>query len=402
MQERKAVTKGMAEQYRRASKGKKGQVLEQYVKATGYDRHYAAWLLRNHGKRVQFKPGVVLEGTAARRPRPGRKREYGEEVLQALKKVWEMLDYISGKRLAPALREVVPRLVACRELRVKKSVQKKLLEMSPATIDRLLKPEREKHTLKGRAATKPGTLLKHQIPIRTFSDWDNEAPGFLEMDLVGHDGGKAEGDYCFTLDLTDVATGWTELAAVPNKAQTWVFEALQDLRQRLPFTVLGLDSDNGSEFINHHLRAYCNEQQITFTRSRPYQKNDNCYVEEKNWSIVRRYVGYARYDTPAARDLLNNLYRVLRDYTNFFLPSMKLKEKIRDGAKVRKRYDAAKTPYQRILDSNTIPKAVKERLRRRYEQLNPAALHRQIRNLQKQLDKLGARQQGKQEEEAVA
>jgi hypothetical protein len=402
MQERKAVTKGMAEQYRRASKGKKGQVLEQYVKATGYDRHYAAWLLRNHGKRVQFKPGVVLEGTAARRPRPGRKREYGEEVLQALKKVWEMLDYISGKRLAPALREVVPRLVACRELRVKKSVQKKLLEMSPATIDRLLKPEREKHTLKGRAATKPGTLLKHQIPIRTFSDWDNEAPGFLEMDLVGHDGGKAEGDYCFTLDLTDVATGWTELAAVPNKAQTWVFEALQDLRQRLPFTVLGLDSDNGSEFINHHLRAYCNEQQITFTRSRPYQKNDNCYVEEKNWSIVRRYVGYARYDTPAARDLLNNLYRILRDYTNFFLPSMKLKEKIRDGAKVRKRYDAAKTPYQRILDSNTIPKAVKERLRRRYEQLNPAALHRQIRNLQKQLDKLGARQQGKQEEEAVA
>ena len=402
MQERKAVTKGMAEQYRRASKGKKGQVLEQYVKATGYDRHYAAWLLRNHGKRVQFKPGVVLEGTAARRPRPGRKREYGEEVLQALKKVWEMLDYISGKRLAPALREVVPRLVACRELRVKKSVQKKLLEMSPATIDRLLKPEREKHTLKGRAATKPGTLLKHQIPIRTFSDWDNEAPGFLEMDLVGHDGGKAEGDYCFTLDLTDVATGWTELAAVPNKAQTWVFEALQDLRQRLPFTVLGLDSDNGSEFINHHLRAYCNEQQITFTRSRPYQKNDNCYVEEKNWSIVRRYVGYARYDTPAARDLLNNLYRILRDYTNFFLPSMKLKEKIRDGAKVRKRYDAAKTPYQRILDSNSIPKAVKERLRRRYEQLNPAALHRQIRNLQKQLDKLGARQQGKQEEEAVA
>jgi hypothetical protein len=276
MQERKAVTKGMAEQYRRASKGKKGQILEQYVKATGYDRHYAAWLLRNHGKRVEFRPGVVLEGSAARRPRPGRKREYGEEVLQALKKVWEMLDYISGKRLAPALREVVPRLVACRELRVKKSVQKKLLEMSPATIDRLLKPEREKHTLKGRAATKPGTLLKHQIPIRTFSDWDNEAPGFLEMDLVGHDGGKAEGDYCFTLDLTDVATGWTELAAVPNKAQTWVFEALQDLRQRLPFTVLGLDSDNGSEFINHHLRAYCNEQQITFTRSRPYQKNDNC------------------------------------------------------------------------------------------------------------------------------
>jgi len=402
MQERKAVTKGMAEQYRRASKGKKGQILEQFVMATGYDRHYAAWLLRHHGKRVEFTPGVVLEGTAARRRRPGRKRKYGDEVLQALKKVWEMLDYISGKRLAPALQEVVPRLVACRELRVKKSVQKKLLEMSPATIDRLLKPERGKHTIKGRATTKPGTLLKHQIPIRTFSDWDDAVPGFLEMDLVGHDGGKAEGDYCFTLDLTDVATGWTELAAVPNKAQIWVFEALQDLRRRLPFTVLGLDSDNGSEFINHHLSAYCDEQQITFTRSRPYRKNDNCYVEEKNWSIVRRYVGYARYDTPAARDLLNKLYLVLRDYTNFFLPSMKLKEKIRDGAKVCKRYDTAKTPYQRILDSTNVPKAVKERLRRRYAQLNPAALHRQIRNLQKQLDKLGARQQKNEEEGSVA
>lgn len=402
MQERKTVTKGMAAQYRRASKGKKGQILEQFVAATEYDRHYAAWLLRHHGKRVEFTPGVVLEGTAARRRRPGRKRKYGDEVLQALKKVWEMLDYISGKRLAPALQEVVPRLVACRELRVKKSVQKKLLEMSPATIDRLLKPERGKHTIKGRATTKPGTLLKHQIPIRTFSDWDDAVPGFLEMDLVGHDGGKAEGDYCFTLDLTDVATGWTELAAVPNKAQIWVFEALQDLRRRLPFTVLGLDSDNGSEFINHHLSAYCDEQQITFTRSRPYRKNDNCYVEEKNWSIVRRYVGYARYDTPAARDLLNKLYLVLRDYTNFFLPSMKLKEKTRDGAKVCKRYDTAKTPYQRILDSTTVPKAVKERLRRRYEQLNPAALHRQIRNLQKQLDKLGARQQKNDEEGSVA
>lgn len=387
MQERKAVTKALAEQYRRASKGERGRILTQFTEATGCNRHYAAWLLRHHGQRVEFQPGIILEGTARRRPRPGRRRQYGAQVLAALKQVWEMLDYISGKRLAPALREIVPRLVACRELRVKKSVQQQLLTLSPATIDRLLKPERQKYTLKGRATTKPGTLLKHQVPIRTFSDWDDAEPGFLEMDLVGHEAGRAEGDYCFTLVLTDVATGWTEEAAVPNKAQKWVFEALQDLRHRLPFTVRGLDSDNGSEFINHHLIAYCTGQQITFTRSRPCRKNDNCYVEQKNWSIVRRYVGYARYDTPAACALLNDLYRVLRDYTNFFLPSMKLQEKIRDGARVHKRYDLPKTPYRRILESPKVPRAVKERLRRRYEQLNPAALHRQIRKLQKQLAK---------------
>ena len=394
MKERKTVTKALAEQYRRSRKKEKRQILDQYVSATGYNRHYASWLLRHHGQRVEFKPGVILEGTAGRRPRPGRKRKYGDEVLQALKKIWEMLDYINGKRLAPALQEVVPRLVACRELRIKKPVQEQLLAMSPATIDRLLKPERAKHTLKGRSRTKPGTLLKHQIPIRTFSDWDDAKPGFLEIDLVGHDGGKAEGDYCFTLDAVDVATGWTEQAAVPNKAQKWVFDALMDLKRRLPFSVLGIDSDNGSEFINKHMAAYCNEQQLTFTRSRPHRKNDNCYVEQKNWSIVRRYVGYARYDTPALCALLNELYLVLRDYTNFFLPSMKLKEKVRDGARVCKRYDTAKTPYQRLLESSDVSGIVKERLKRHYAQLNPAALYRQITKFQKQLDQLSGRATG--------
>jgi hypothetical protein len=391
MKERKTITKALAEQYRRAKKKQKGQILEQLVEATGYNRHYAAWVLRWHGKRVEFKPKVVLEGSARPRDRSGRKPTYAPEVLPALKKVWEMLDYPTGKRLAPILKEVVPHLVAHRELRINKSLQKQLLAMSAATIDRLLKPERQKHTIKGRATTKPGTLLKHQIPIRTFSDWDNRVPGFLEMDLVGHDGGNTHGDYCFTLDMTDVATGWTELAAVPNKAQTWVFEALQGLQRRLPFAVLGVDSDNGSEFINNHLFAYCTQQQITFTRSRPYQKNDTCYVEQKNWSIVRRFTGYSRYDTPAACSLLNDLYRLLSDYINFFLPSMKLQEKTRDGARVRKRYDTAQTPYQRILHSDKVPKTVKERLKRRYEKLNLAALHRQIRKLQRQLDKVARR-----------
>lgn len=395
MRERKTVAKAMATQYRQGSKRLKGRLLDQFVEATGYNRCYARRLLRNHGRQVRVSARVVVEGDVRLRTKRKGKPVYGKEVAQALKKIWEWHDYIGSKRLAAALPEAVPRLVAFKELRVKKSVQRLLMQISPATIDRLLKPYREKHTLKGRATTKPGTLLKHQIPIRTFSDWDDARPGFLEMDLVGHDGGRAEGDYCFTLDLTDVETGWTELAAVPNKAQTWVFEALKALRKRLPFALLGLDSDNGSEFINHQLVRYCDSQHITFTRSRPYRKNDTCYVEQKNWSVVRRFVGYGRHDTPETCALLNELYRLLRDYINFFLPSMKLKKKIRDGAKVKKRYDTPQTPYQRVLASPHVPKAVKERLTRYYQTLNLAALHRQIRRVQKRLDKLTARQKRK-------
>ncbi len=402
MQERKVVTKAMAASYRRAGKRRKSQMLDDFVETTGYTRHYAACLLRTYGRRVVVKPGVVLEGSVRGQPRSGRKRTYGPEFLLALKTVWEILDYISGKRLAPALREVVPRLVACRELRITPSVRQQLLTVSPATIDRLLKPERAKYTLRGRATTKPGSLLKHQIPIRTFADWDDQEPGFLEMDLVGHDGGRAQGDYCFTLDITDVATGWTEQVAVPNKAQVWVAQAIVSVQERLPFPVLGLDSDNGSEFINHHLLHYCREHDITFTRSRPYRKNDTCYVEQKNWSVVRRFVGYARYYGQDACQLLNELYPLLSDYINFFIPSQKLKEKIRDGAKVCRRYHVAKTPYQRVLDAPAVPDAVKQRLRQRYKQLNPAALHRRIRRLQKQLQQLTTRRDRNQHEETAA
>jgi len=392
MKERKVVTKALSAQYRRASKGEKNKLLARFVLATGYNRCYAAWLLRNHGRKVHINPMTVLEGNVHKKNKTkSRQRKYGKQELDALKKIWKMMDFICGKRLAPALQEIVPRLVALKEIRVSKATQKKLIAMSPATIDRMLKTEREKHTIKGRTQTKPGTLLKHQVPIRTFSDWDDAKPGFLEMDLVGHDGGVAKGDYCYTLDITDVASGWTEQVAVQNKAQIWVFEALQKTRQRLPFDVLGLDSDNGSEFINHHLVRFCQEQKITFTRARPYRKNDNCYIEQKNWSIVRRFVGYARYDNPVALDLLNQLYGVLRDYNNFFLPSMKLKEKTRDGARVQRRYDRAKTPYQRLLESPHISPAVKKQLQDYYQTLNPAALYRQVRQLQNKLLKVATR-----------
>lgn len=248
MKERKTVTKAMAGQYRRSSKKEKGRILDAFVEAAGYNRVYAAQVLRGHGKRVEVKPGVVLEGRAGlKRPRRerAREREYGPEVLKALKKVWKCLDYLCGKRLTAALPEVVPRLVSCGELKVSRKVGEKLMRISASTIDRLLAPERLKFAIKGRGHTKPGTLLKHQIPVRTFSQWNDAEPGFLEIDLVGHDGGSTAGEYCQTLDATDVATGWSEQIAVPTKAQCWVFDAIKEMRQRLPFGLSGLDSDNG-------------------------------------------------------------------------------------------------------------------------------------------------------------
>lgn len=391
MRERKAVTGEVCRRYRKATKKDKGRILDEFVRTTGFNRCYARWLLRQHGRRVQVRPGVQVEGDGHLRAERIRPRIYGPEVLEPLKKLWTLLDYPAGKRLAAALPDVVPHLVALKELRLKKTVHQKLLAVSAATIDRLLKPERQKHQLKGRAHTKPGTLLKHQVPIRTFADWDDARPGFLEIDLVGHDGGRADGEYCYTLTMTDVDSGWTELAAVKNKAEIWVFEALTALRGRLPFPLLGLDSDNGSEFINHHLVRYCQAEHITFTRSRPYRKNDTCHVEQKNWSIVRRFVGYARFDTPEALALLNELYGLLRDYVNFFLPSTKLKEKVRDGARVTRRYDTPKTPYRRLMDSPHVDPAQKRRLKARYASLNLADLHRRIQTLQRRLIRLGAR-----------
>jgi hypothetical protein len=276
-------------------------------------------------------------------------------------------------------------------LKVNRAVRDKLMRISASTIDRVLAPERKKYALRNRGRTKPGTLLKHQIPVRTFSQWEDTRPGFLEIDLVAHDGGSSQGEYCQTLNATDVATGWSEPICVPTKAQRWVFGAIQEMRLRLPFTLLGLDSDNGAEFINDQLTRYCADERLTFTRSRVGRKNDNCFVEQKNWSIVRRFAGYGRFDTPEACQCLNDLYAVLRDYVNFFMPSMKLIEKLRDGARVTKRYDKAQTPYHRVLASPQVPAQVKRSLRRRYATLNPAALKRQIDAVHQRLQTLTGR-----------
>jgi|SRR5271157_1568771 len=391
MKERKSVTREIAKKYQKARKKEKKAILDEFVGLTGYNRCYASHVLKTFGKKTRISSRVVLVADSKVRVKRTYTKTYDEKVKTALVTVWRILDYICGKRMKPVLGELIERLQRHREIMLDEDTQQKLLRISASTIDRLLKEERKKVTLKGRSLTKPGTLLKSQIPIRTFSEWDEGRPGFVEVDLVGHDGGNSRGDFAQTLDVTDVCTGWTETQAVKNKAQRWVFEALTDIRHRLPFPLLGIDSDNGGEFINYHLINYCKEEQLTFTRSRSYRKNDGCYVEQKNYSVVRRAVGYLRYDTEEELKRINELYCSLRLHTNFFMPSMKLLQKTRVGSKVFKKYDKPKTPYQRVLDSLQVSEEDKKRLRKIYLLLNPAALKRKITGLQQKLLRLAQR-----------
>lgn len=383
MLERKAVTKEMVQRYQRASKTQRGVMLDELCALTGWNRDYARRAIRLAAQK--------------RRPTPPRKpavrtATYDEQVLEPLRFIWATLNGPCGKRMAPFIGEMIEVLERCEELTLDSLIKDKLLLVSPATIDRKLSLDKAKLKFKGRSGTKPGTLLKGQIPIRTFSEWDETVPGFVECDLVAHDGGDPRGEFCQTLDLVDVASGWTAMQAVRNKAQPWVFEALTDIAADLPFSLLGIDSDNGSEFINGHLMAYCADNQITFTRSRPYRKNDSCFIEQKNWTAVRQMVGYPRYDTDAELAVLNELYSYLRLYLNFFQPQMRLKDKTREGAKVKKRYDEPRTPYQRLMQSGIAPKA-KKALTKTYLTLNPVELKREIARCQDKLIKLAGKKQ---------
>jgi len=380
LKERRAVIKEVSKRYKKTKKKEKGKILDEFVKLTEYTRCYASYVLRMYEKKVvvyaKGRRTVFIadngyskrirkkwERNEARIKRRNRRRIYDERVSDALVYIWYLSDCICGKRLAPFIRETVPILKKFNEINIDQETEEKLLKISPATIDRLLRKKKMKYRVKkGKSWTKPGTLLKHQIAIRTFADWDEKIPGFVEVDLVGHDGGILKGDFLYSLDVTDVHTGWTETKAIRNKAQVWVFNALKEIRKRLPFELLGIDSDNGSEFINVHLLNYCEREHITFTRSRTGRKNDNCFVEQKNYSIVRRAVGYLRYDTEKELKTMNEMYNVLRVYTNFFLPSMKLIEKTRIGSRVTKKYDKPKTPYLRIIESNKVSGKMKNML----------------------------------------
>lgn len=375
MQERQVILRELAKRYRRAGKKEKGVVLDEVVRLCGYSRVYAARRLR----------GYAVHGVPKEPKKRARKATYGSETLIPLRKVWAVLGAPCGKRLAPYLPEIVLVLESFGELHLTPQAHEKLMSVSAATIDRLLAGDRRAYELKGRSHTKPGSLLKAQVAVRTFADWDERRPGFLEIDLVSHDGGLSQGDWIQTLDATDVYSGWTETRAVKNKAQRFVFAGLLAIRKSLPFPLLGLDSDNGSEFINDHLSRYCQHEGLTFTRSRPYRKNDSCFVEQKNWTVVRQNVGYARYDTPEELELLNRIYDTVRLLGNFFLPQMKLVQKTRIGAKVSKRYDEARTPYQRLMDSEHLVSKERQALADRYRTLNPAALRRELDALQVRL-----------------
>jgi hypothetical protein len=382
MGERKAVTKQMAKRYAKASKKGKGVMLDELCELTGWTRRHARRALTQALEQPK-RPAV-------------RSKIYGQEVGDALGFIWALLGAPAGKRLAPFLPEIIEVLERTGERAFAPEVRAKLLRISAATIDRMLAPERARLRIRGRSGTKPGSILKRQIPIRTFADWDDARPGFCEVDLVAHDGGSGDGEFCQTLVLTCVATGWTEMRALRNKAQRWSFAAIVDIEATMPFPLLGLDSDNGSEFINDQLYRWCQANEVTFTRSRPYRKNDSCFVEQKNFPIVRQQVGYARYDTEAELQVLTELYGYLRLFVNFFQPQMRLVSKARRGAKVTRRYDTATTPYRRALASRKIDAETKAALTQTYLGLNPVALRRRIGDLQDRLLEVNRTKQPKE------
>ena len=361
----------LKKRYAKATKKERSLMLDEFVKTTGYHRKHAA---------------AILSERYARKARPIRRvraATYTREDHKAVWQVAEWFDQIGSKRLRAAMNVVLPRLRADGHLRVSEETYQHLLVISPSTLDRVRKLQRVPGR-RLRGGTKPGTLLKAQIPIRTFADWNDKRAGFVEIDLVQHDGGNPRGIFACTLNMTDVCTGWTEMAAVRNKAQVHVFKAIRLQRQRLPFPLLGLDSDNGNEFINDQLIRYCRQEHITFTRSRVNHKNDNAFVEQKNWSVVRRLVGYERFDTLKQTALMNQLYGVYREYVNFFLPVCKLLRKEpcgSDSRKVKKIYDVPKTPYQRVLDSPDLDETIKHRLQQRYAELDVVMLKQQIDHL---------------------
>jgi hypothetical protein len=375
--------------YQRSARRDKSRLLDEFLKLTGYNRCYASFILRHWGKKVHFRFGeeirVVVIGDFVKRRYFRSRKKYDDDVLGYLIKYWEVLNYPCGKRLKSALFELVQKSRHFKEFSVPFKIYRKLMSISAATIDRLLKPERKKFELKCRAKTKPGSILKKQIEIRTSTDWIEDEVGFLEIDLVSHDGGNPSGDFCQTLNTVDIKSGWTEMEALKNRAQIWTFKGLSNITSRLPFRLKGIDSDNGSEFINHHLVKYCKENHVEFTRSRPGYKNDNCYVEEKNYTAVRTYVGHHRFDSKQELDVLNHLYSYLRLYLNFFQPMMKLKSKERIGSKVIKRYDKSQTPFRRILAMKNIDDEIKQNLKRIYNQLNPFELKKKIDQLQYKL-----------------
>lgn len=365
--------------YLKADKKGKSEMLKEFCKNTGYNKKYAI--------------RILAAGHEYKMPVINRKSHYTytNEDIFWLKKIWEIMDYACGERLAPQLAEIISRLMFFKELDIPEATQEKLKHISPATVDNRLKIFKKELRLKINSTTRPGSLLKSQIPIRTVS-WNETRIGYCELDTVAHCGDNASGEFISSLDLTDILTQWTETEAIMGKAQSRVIAGLENIKNRLPFSLLAIDPDNGSEFINWQLFEYCMKRTIEFTRGRPYAKNDNAHIEQKNWTQVRKVFGYSRRETEAELNLMNDLYRnELRLYKNFFTANIKLIDKKRVGLnneKIKRIYDQAKTPYQRVLECDQVSAEAKQKLMEQYATLNPAELRRQIKSKLEKLNNI--------------
>jgi integrase-like protein len=350
--------------YQKASKPLRSRILDEFCQVCGYNRKYAIRLLSG--------PAPQKTNTNPKTRRP----TYGANMISALAAIWEAAGFPCSARIKALLPLWLP--WAVKRLALSAQTQKQLLSISPATIDRRLKPKKRqlKKRLYGR--TKPGTLLKHHIPIKTDS-WNVKTPGFTETDLVSHSGNSASGEFIHSLNVTDIHSTWVETRAVMGKSQIGVLDAMKDIQQSLPFKLLGIDSDNGSEFINYHLKTFCDQNKIQFTRGRPYKKDDNAHIEQKNWTHVRKIFGYERYDSKQAVEAMNDLYRnELRILQNLFLPSMKLLEKTPIGSKLKRRYDKPKTPLERLLNCPQANPVKIQELKTLRDRIDPFALAKRM------------------------
>lgn len=370
MATRRELVEAVGERYRAADRTSKGKVLDEFVAVTGLHRKHAMRILR--------------EKAPSRQTARPERRIYTEAVRTALILLWEASDRLCGKRLRPLIPILIEAMEGHGHLDLEPTIKAKLLQMSAATIDRALKTVRESSPRLRRRGV-AGSELRRSVPIRTFSDWGDPAPGHMEADLVSHSGPMAKGSWAWTLTLTDIATGWTECAPLLVREQTLLVAVLSELRKLMPFPLLGFDSDNDSVFINETVRDYCAATGVTFTRCRPYRKNDQAWVEQKNGSVVRRLVGYRRFEGLEAAGSLAELYAASRLFVNFFQPSFKLAEKQRDGARVYKRYHAPATPFQRLMDEPRTSEQTRQQLRHIAAGLDPVRLLRDIRAAQQKL-----------------
>lgn len=376
MHTRKQYLIEVRKEYERASPVERGGLLDEAEKRTRLNRKYLIRVLNR-----RWQPRRV-------RARRGRPRAYGAAVLTALVALWEMFEYPCGQRLAPILRRQVDRLRRRGELRCSDEVAGKLGAISASAIDRLLAREKGVRQLKPERNPSVHPLLYQRVPVKVASEWDTREVGNLQVDYVAHCGRSTGGEYVHTLSAVDIASGWWEGQAIAGRSQRATEEGLKQIRERCPFRILEIHPDNDSGWINDLLWRYCRGARIRMSRSRPYKKNDNAWVEQKNWTHVRKMVGYRRYDTTKQMGLLNQIYEVARLYQNFFQPVIKLVSKTRVKGKIHRRYDPPRTPYERLLESNQISRKRARELKAVYESLNPAELHRRLNQLRRELFEL--------------